>query len=79
MAWYSLEKYGIVTMTLHAVDAVFIQSIQPLEPFNHKITHHFHSADGLFRRLLSKLFLYGEATMVCDQLIALNSVTFEIH
>lgn len=57
-------KFKANLFGFHAVDAVFIQSIQPLEPFKHKITHHFHSADGLFKRLLSKLFLYGEASMV---------------
>lgn len=57
-------KFSANLFGIHVVDAVFIQSIQPLEPFRHKIIHHFHTTDGFFKRILSKLFLYGEATMV---------------
>ena len=70
-------KFRANLFGFHAVDAVFIQSIQPLEPFKHKITHHFHTNETFFQRILSKLFLYGEATMV-SHLIRFYLIIFHL-
>lgn len=48
----------------YELNGVFVQSVQPIEPFKHKICHLFYSSGGFFNQILSKLFIYGEAKMV---------------
>lgn len=43
---------------------VFVQGVQPLEPFEHRIVHLLFLEDSWFLRLFSKFMLIGEALMV---------------